>query len=115
MLVTSIVRDVSERKRIEGRLRDTLAELEEAERLREEWTSVIAHDMRQPVAAIAFSAEALEVMSARDGGLDAIAPRAQHIADATRQLDRIISDLLDVSRLGAGRLTIECVPVDVFA
>jgi protein-histidine pros-kinase len=113
MLVTSIVRDVSERKRIEGRLRDALAELEEAERLREEWTSVIAHDLRQPVAAIAFSAEALQLMAEGNEAPRAVESRVQHIADATRQLDRMISDLLDVSRLGAGRVTIEPVPVDI--
>src|SRR6266511_5130973 len=59
MLVTSIVRDVSDRKRVEGQLRDAArelqlsnAELKELQQLREEWTSVIAHDLRQPVAAI---------------------------------------------------------------
>ncbi|HEX9285094.1 MAG TPA: ATP-binding protein, partial [Nitrospirales bacterium] len=42
-------------------------------------------------------------------------PRVQSIVDATRRLDRMISDLLDVSRLGAGRLAIERVYVDVAA
>ncbi len=87
--------------------------LKELERLREEWTSVIAHDLRQPVAAISLYAQALTALAEHDGALQRIRPRAQSIVEATRRLDRMIGDLLDVSRLGAGRLMIEPVPVDL--
>jgi signal transduction histidine kinase len=89
--------------------------IKELERLREEWTSVIAHDLRQPVAAISFYAQALAVTAAADPSLGRIQPRVQSIVSSTQRLDRMIADLLDVSRLGAGRLTIEPVSVDLIA
>ncbi len=89
--------------------------IKELERLREEWTSVIAHDLRQPVAAISFYAQALALTATNDAALQRIEPRVQSIVQATRRLDRMIADLLDVSRLGAGRLAIERVNVDVAA
>jgi PAS domain S-box-containing protein len=84
--------------------------IKELERTREEWTSVIAHDLRQPVAAISFYAQALA--ATRDDQLERVQQRATTIVDATRRLDRMIADLLDVSRLGAGQLRIEPVPTD---
>jgi signal transduction histidine kinase len=89
--------------------------MRELERLREEWTTVIAHDLRQPVAAISFYAQALAATAAADPALERIQPRTQSIISSTQRLDRMISDLLDVSRLGAGRLTLQPVNVDLAA
>ncbi len=90
-----------------------ISPIKELERLREEWTSVIAHDLRQPVAAISFYAQALDLIAAGDQALERIQPRVQNIVASTLRLDRMISDLLDVSRLGAGRLAIEPVHLDL--
>jgi PAS domain S-box-containing protein len=87
--------------------------IKELERLREEWTSVIAHDLRQPVAAITAYAAALSTVTERQAGLEQVARRVGGIVAAAEQLDRMIGDLLDVSRIGAGRLTLERVPVDL--
>lgn len=90
-----------------------ITSLKELERLREEWTSVIAHDLRQPVTAISLFAQALGALAERDETLHPVQSQAQRIVEATRQLDRMIGDLLDMSRLGAGRLQVERVPIDV--
>lgn len=90
-----------------------ISPMKELERLREEWTSVIAHDLRQPVAAISFYAQALASIAASDKALERIQPRVQSIVASTLRLDRMIADLLDVSRLGAGRLAIQPVHVDL--
>lgn len=88
-----------------------LTALKESERLREEWTSMIAHDLRQPVAVISGYADLL----AR--GRERYAPetrtRIDHIRSSARQLSRMIRDLLDVSRIEARRLALECVAVDL--
>jgi PAS domain S-box-containing protein len=89
-----------------------ISALRELERLREEWTSVIAHDLRQPVTLIHGYAELLgkEIMPTSALG------RAYYvdcIRTSAQQLNRMIADLLDVSRLEARRLALERRPVDL--
>jgi PAS domain S-box-containing protein len=76
--------------------------LKELERLREEWASVIAHDLRQPLNVISLGADVL----GRDlTGKHAL--WAERIRSQARQLDQLIEDLLDVSRLEARRLELQ--------
>ena len=75
------------------------------ERLREEWSSIVAHDLRQPVAAIAMAAELIRL---RDGEQPDVEQRAlARIRSASGRLERMIGDLLDVSRIDARRLSLE--------
>jgi PAS domain S-box-containing protein len=90
-----------------------ISPLKELERLREEWTSVIAHDLRQPVAAIAAFAGALEALAQRDEATAEATAGVSHILAAASQIDRMIGDLLDASRLGAGQLKLDPMAVDL--
>jgi PAS domain S-box-containing protein len=81
----------------------------ELERLRAEWSSVVAHDLRQPLAAISLHAQALS--RATDG---ARVPRvAERILAAATRLTRMVGDLMDLSRLDARRLELLRQPVNV--
>ncbi|MGZ3452236.1 MAG: ATP-binding protein [Polyangiales bacterium] len=81
-----------------------ISALRELENLREQWTSVIAHDLRQPLAVIALSAQSV----ARRASLDEGASRAmQVIIDSCAKLERMARDLLDASRIEARNLTLE--------
>lgn len=84
---------------------DDVSALKELERLREEWTSIIAHDLRQPVTVISGYANLL----ARRTEERAVSFQAatEHILASARQLDRMIADLLDVSRIEARRLKLD--------
>jgi len=81
------------------------------EQLREEWTTLIAHDLRQPVTIIAGYAGLL----ARNATQVPPSLRApvDHIIASVRQLDRMIADLVDVSRIEARRLTLKPQGVDL--
>lgn len=84
--------------------------LKELERLREEWTSVVAHDLRQPIGVIGLSAQSLAMRADR---LDEPTRRAvARIGNATRTLNRMIEDLLDATRIEAHRLQLELAEVD---
>lgn len=85
--------------------------LKEAERLREEWNAVIAHDLRQPVNVIQLSATLIEqrLEQAKDRQI------ASRIAHAARKLAVMIEDLLQLSRLEANRLDLRREMVDVSA
>lgn len=90
---------------------DDLTPIKEIERVREEWTSIIAHDLRQPVTVITGYASQL---ARRDDRSDDSWRRAvEHILTCSQQLNRMISDLLDSSRLEARRLTLQWQMVDL--
>ncbi len=91
---------------------DDLTERKHAERMRDEWSSVIAHDLRQPVTTITAFASAIARTTERDTELT---KRVSHIRSAAWRLDRMISDLLDLSRLESGRFQIDRKSTDVAA
>jgi signal transduction histidine kinase len=83
------------------------------DRLRAEWTSLVAHDLRQPLNVISLSAHALARGSAAcpDRGTDEL----DRIRKAVMTMGRMISDLLDASSIEARGLEMECVPVKIAA
>ncbi|WP_438019945.1 PAS domain S-box protein [Sorangium sp. So ce315] len=88
--------------------------LKEMERQRQEWTGVIAHDLRQPIQVIATASQLLR---RRLGALAALDGEKQigRIAGSVDRLRRMIDDLLDASRIEARQLTLDPCPVDLRA
>jgi signal transduction histidine kinase len=89
----------------------------ELERRREEFISVIAHDLRSPLNAIHLSTE---LLAARLGEFDAkhrplVTELVQHIRTGAGGLERMIRDLLDASRIEAHMLALETSNIDVRA
>lgn len=81
------------------------------ERMKEEWTSVIAHDLRRPIGVIKMSAQLLPEV--HRGALDEKEKQiAERIQSAANGLTRMVDDLLDLSRLETRRLTLEQVALD---
>lgn len=82
-----------------------ITELKGLQRQRDEWTSLIAHDLRQPIGVITMAASALPEVHD-------VAPEKAHelikrIASAADGLGRLVDDLLDLSLLEARRLTLD--------
>ena len=91
-------------------IRDITA-LKDLERLREEWASIIAHDLRQPVGAISLTAESL--LGRHHQNLSGQERRAvERILSASKRLARMIEDLLDFSRIESRRLSLQPRDVD---
>jgi PAS domain S-box-containing protein len=80
-----------------------ISAIKELQRLREEWTSVVAHDLRQPVGVIAMDASMLDMRLQR-GQLDECRKSVARIQRSATHLDAMIHDLLDASVIDAGRL-----------
>ncbi len=95
------LRDVTEQRRAE----------QELARLRAEWSSVVAHDLRQPLNTMLLYADVLK--RSRDPS-DAAAS-VERIVSAGRRLNRMIGDLMDLSRLEARRLELARRRVDLRA
>lgn len=76
---------------------------------RDDVLGIVAHDLRNPLSTVRLQTELLRLQ-----GADAVAQAARaadRIERAAARMDRLIEDLLDVSRLEAGRLAIEPAPV----
>ncbi|HZS79749.1 MAG TPA: ATP-binding protein [Ktedonobacteraceae bacterium] len=92
--------------------------LKEAERVKDEFIGIAAHELRTPLAVIKGFAQMLLLQTARGKGatlddwqLEAI----QDIDQGTSRLVELTEDLLDVTRLQAGRLQLQIEPTDLVA
>lgn len=92
--------------------------LKEAEYLKDEFIAVAAHELRNPLSALKGFADMLIQQTARGKG-PALADWQQdvlgEIEQATTRLDKLTEDLLDVTRLQAGRLALSRKPIDLVA
>ncbi len=94
-------RERAERRRLEAELRRRAEELAEADRRKDEFLALLAHELRNPLAPLR---NGLQILRLAEG--DAVA-RAQARAMMERQLGhlvRLVDDLLDVSRITRGKM-----------
>jgi PAS domain S-box-containing protein len=91
--VVYALRDISPIKRAEDELR-------EADRRKDEFLAMLAHELRNPLAAVNNAVAVLRIAS--EGEKVAIA--RDFIARQVRHLTRLIDDLLDVSRITRGKI-----------
>lgn len=82
----------------------------DATRARDDILAFVAHDLRNPLSTIAMQADLLRRRQQPRAGNEAVA--GETIQRAARRMRRLIEDLLDVSRLEAGRLSVEQVALD---
>ncbi len=102
--VSGLSFDITERKAMEDALRIS-------DRRKDEFLAMLAHELRNPMAPIQHSVDLLGRME-----VDERAQRAvEVIRRQSRQLTRMVDDLLDVSRITRGRIELEQRPVDLAA
>ncbi len=81
-----------------------ISTLKELERLREEWSAVVAHDLRQPISAVQLAAGLLK----KEKDISENAKNlAEMIESGATQLQRMTHDLLEVSQLESKKLKLE--------
>ncbi|HEY8489371.1 MAG TPA: ATP-binding protein [Dehalococcoidia bacterium] len=115
--------EIAHRQQAEARLQEALAAeraareaAEAALRLRDEFLSIAAHELRTPLTSLRGYAQMAQRRLTRDGGEpERLAQSLQAITGQVDKLARLITQLLDVSRLEAGRLTLEREPTDLTA
>src|SRR6185369_10737889 len=110
VLVTAIIRDISERKRIETERQRILSsekearlEAEKANRVKDEFLATLSHELRTPLTTILSWAQMLRLGLTVDKTKRAIAT----IEKSAKDQGQIIDDLLDVSRIQAGKVRLE--------
>jgi signal transduction histidine kinase/CHASE3 domain sensor protein len=89
-------------------------EAELAVRSREEVLSVVSHDLRNPVHTIGMSsAFLLDVLPGEGKEGEMVRKQMGIIKRATDSMNRMIQDLLDITRIESGRLAMDCSPLAV--
>ena len=102
--------DVTERERKEQELRESQQALEEADRRKNEFLAMLAHELRNPLAAISSAVQ----VSNQAGADAATAAWSKEIVERQiKNLARLIDDLLDISRVTQGKVQLRKEPVDI--
>jgi PAS domain S-box-containing protein len=95
--------DVTERREAAIALKRALAEAEQANRAKSEFLANMSHEIRTPLNGIVAGADMLARCR--------LEPRAQELVDiiaaSGATLERLLSDILDLARIEAGRIAIE--------
>ena len=95
--------DVSAHRRAEAALQHSRDEAQAASRAKTAFLANMSHEIRTPMNAILGLAHLL----ARDGATQAQLARLSRLEDAARHLLSVISDVLDLSRIEAGKLQLQ--------
>jgi signal transduction histidine kinase len=99
-----------ERSRVEEQLRESEAQLREADRRKDEFLAMLAHELRNPLAPIRH---ALDVQARADGDIEAWKDMRQTMERQVDHLVRLVDDLLDVARLTTGQIALRREQVDL--
>ncbi|MFZ4777828.1 MAG: PAS domain S-box protein [Terrimicrobiaceae bacterium] len=104
-----VMEDISERKAMEGRLKDALHRAEAGSRTKSEFLAIMSHELRTPLNGVLGYAQLLS-----DTRLD---PEQQAytemISNSGEHLLAIVSDILDFSSIEAGTLALHVAPLAV--
>ncbi|TFZ07698.1 hybrid sensor histidine kinase/response regulator [Ramlibacter humi] len=102
-LMRGVVIDVTDRVRSEQALR-------EANRRKDEFLAMLAHELRNPLAPIATGSA---LLARAPGNAETARRTSEMIARQVRHMSELMDDLLDVSRVTRGLIQIEHAPVDL--
>ena len=95
----AVLRDISARQRAEDMLHQAI-------KARDDMMGIVSHDLRNPANAVKMLARSiLEGRGSEQLAADVV-ERVQVIQQAAEQIDSLIQDLLDMTRLEAGRLVV---------
>ena len=108
--VLALAMDVTERQKLEAKLREKAERLAEADRRKDEFLSMLGHELRNPLAPIRNALSLMAMVGEDKARLD----WARQLIDRqTQHLERLVDDLLDTARITRGTVRLQTGPVDL--
>lgn len=106
-----VMRDLTSSKKSQDDLSELATQLAEADSRKNEFLATLAHELRNPLAPIKNAVQLMGMLRL-DPEIDDL---RQMMARQVEQLVRLIDDLLDVSRIGRGKISLRREVVDIRA
>jgi PAS domain S-box-containing protein len=91
---SKIARDITDQKRLQ-------AEMREADRRKNEFLAMLAHELRNPLAPIR---NAVQILRLSGADAQAVSAASEMMERQVGQMVRLVDDLLDVSRISQGKI-----------
>ncbi|HYO15133.1 MAG TPA: ATP-binding protein [Thermoanaerobaculia bacterium] len=108
--VVMVFHDVIERRKLERELSLRAARLAEADRRKDEFLAMLAHELRNPLAPIR---NALHLLGVPDASPAALRRAREMMERQVQHMVRLVDDLLDVSRITRGKVQLRLEQVEV--
>jgi len=102
--------DLTEHKQMEESLRRQTEALREADRRKDDFLATLAHELRNPLAPLR---NAVQILSLRGDDPAVVAQTNELMDRQIQQMVRLVDDLLEVSRIGQGKISLQKAPVDL--
>jgi PAS domain S-box-containing protein len=107
---SKVARDITARKQNEATLVALKNQLQQADRRKDEFLAMLAHELRNPLAVIGNSLQLLRLD-------DSLSPSVEKLREIMEQqsnhLARLVEDLLDASRITRGSIELRCETVEL--
>ena len=102
-------KEVERERETTARLQESYARLQELERLRDDLTSMVVHDLRTPLASLITGLQLVESLGELN---EEQAEMLRMSVSSGQNLLRIINDLLDISKMESGSMNLELESAD---
>ncbi|MEI7828473.1 MAG: PAS domain S-box protein [Prolixibacteraceae bacterium] len=106
----SLVKEIEDRKKAEDEIMKARLESERANMAKSEFLSRMSHELRTPMNSILGFAQLLDLGDLNPGQKKGV----KHIMRSGKHLLDLINEVLDISRIEAGHLSLSLEPVQVF-
>jgi len=100
---TGIVRDITERKRLENELHQKLEQLAVADQRKDQFIGLLGHELRNPLAPVR---NGLQILRHSAGESDRVTTIVEMMDRQVGHMVRLIDDLLDISRITSGKIAL---------
>lgn len=107
---SKIARDITQQKKAARQLAETYEELKRAERMKMEFVATLSHELRTPLNAILGW---VQILNDPNSSTEDLATGLPVIERNVRAQSQLIEDLLDMSRIEAGKISLDVQRVDL--